>query len=316
MQRVTYKMSGRRRWMRLATPLALLLALGGLTDAAADTFWDHWGDGRAELSGYRLIQPRYGEARAGRAVMIFVTEPFSLSRRVKVDRYDPQSPDHRNILKLNLVRKFQTGIYDYSVMTSVFADPGRGFSPLKITFSSQEWCGHTFQDTRFSEGGASISINSYFEGETGQKEMPLEGALAEDALWITLRQLAAPKIAAQPQPSGQVKLLSSAFQDRMAHQPSRIMGAEIVWDLSPREVKVPAGRFQVVQAKWSRPSRSCVVDLERAYPHRIVQWRCEDGEHGAMTGSARLPYWQLHGASGVGALEALGLPALGFDPAP
>jgi hypothetical protein len=32
--------------------------------AAADqSFWTHWGDGKAEINGYTLQQPRYGELR-------------------------------------------------------------------------------------------------------------------------------------------------------------------------------------------------------------------------------------------------------------
>ena len=44
-------------------------------------FWAHWGDGRAEVNGYALTQPRYGEDRRGEAVLIFVTEDFDASRR-------------------------------------------------------------------------------------------------------------------------------------------------------------------------------------------------------------------------------------------
>ena len=69
--------------MRIRTCLlAAVLAAG---PAAADDFWAHWGDGKAELNGYRLTQPRYGAKRAGTAVLIFVTEDFSDSLRVKAD---------------------------------------------------------------------------------------------------------------------------------------------------------------------------------------------------------------------------------------
>jgi hypothetical protein len=41
------------------------LALAVVASAGADEFWTHWGDGRAELSGYRLVQPRDGAKRTG-----------------------------------------------------------------------------------------------------------------------------------------------------------------------------------------------------------------------------------------------------------
>src|SRR5439155_6663326 len=51
--------------------------------ARADEFWSYWGDGKAELDGYALVEPRYGEPRDGTAVLIYVTEDFSDSARVK-----------------------------------------------------------------------------------------------------------------------------------------------------------------------------------------------------------------------------------------
>ena len=77
-----------------------------------DGFWRYWSDSKAELNGYRFVQPRYGQLREGRAVLVFVTEPFSRSKKVKVDRYDRNNPDHTMVLNLNDVRKFQTGVYD------------------------------------------------------------------------------------------------------------------------------------------------------------------------------------------------------------
>ena len=80
-------------------------------------FWDHWGDGSAELAGYRLTQPRYGQARRGEAVFVTVTEEFTRATRVKSDG---GHGDEYPILKLNEVRDFQTGVYDYNVLTSSF----------------------------------------------------------------------------------------------------------------------------------------------------------------------------------------------------
>ena len=48
-----------------------------LSSAAAPEFWPHWSDGKAEMNGYRLVQPGYGAQRAGNAVLIYVTEDFS-----------------------------------------------------------------------------------------------------------------------------------------------------------------------------------------------------------------------------------------------
>src|SRR5439155_18911282 len=63
---------------------ALLLAAPGAR-GAEPTFDTWWHDGRAELDGYRLTVERYGHPRTGRAVAIYVTEPFSRSQHVKLD---------------------------------------------------------------------------------------------------------------------------------------------------------------------------------------------------------------------------------------
>ena len=77
-----------RSWL-----VAIALGCAGLRAApaalAADPeFGSYWHDGKAELDGYRLTMLRYGQTRAGQAVMIFVTEPFpttvTVRREVKV----------------------------------------------------------------------------------------------------------------------------------------------------------------------------------------------------------------------------------------
>src|SRR6056297_3157419 len=78
-------------------------------------FWDHWGDGRAEVSSYDLVYPRYGAPREGTAVTIFVTETFDPEQRVKSEGAEGVS-----VMKLNLIQDFPTGVYDYHLMTSAF----------------------------------------------------------------------------------------------------------------------------------------------------------------------------------------------------
>ena len=112
--------------------------------SASSEFWDHWGDGQAEMSSYGATVQRYGEPREGELVLIYVTEPHDRRRWIKDD--DAEAPNRVEVLKLNLSLKFLTGIYPYSVMTSVFSpvdDWGmERFQPAKIGQSFQEWCGH------------------------------------------------------------------------------------------------------------------------------------------------------------------------------
>ena len=81
--------------------LLLTLSLAAAAPAPAQDFWAHWGDGKAELNGYALLQPRYGAVRAGTAVHVFVTEDFSDSLRVKADPGKHPASDVYPVMKLN-----------------------------------------------------------------------------------------------------------------------------------------------------------------------------------------------------------------------
>ena len=279
--------------------------------AGLDLFWRHWSDGKAELNGYELIQPRYGQDRPGRAVLVYVTEPFSRSRKVKVDRYDPQNPDHTMALKLNHVRKFQTGVYDYSVMTSVFVEPARDFAPLEITFSMQEWCGHVFEEAHF-DGAATINVNSYFEGESSRTKVETgEDFLAEDALFVTVRGLAAEGLSRRDE---EVAMLPSANLRRLRHKPARLLKSSLTWSKEPSVVEVPAGQFEVHEVSWGRVGGSrCTAQVEVPYPHKIVGWRCSDGEVARLTGTTRLAYWGTSREGDEKLLKEIGLEPLGVS---
>jgi hypothetical protein len=272
---------------------------------AAPAFESHWRDGRAELDGYRLTIERYGETRVGEAVMIFVTEPFSESQLVKVDDPSANPADTFEAFKLNLVRDFQTGVYDYNTMVSVFSRSA-DFSPAKITFTSAEWCGHVYEELRFRPEAIESEIFSYFEGETGASTLtPEPDGVAEDNLFITLRGLRG-----APLESGEtreVAFLPSAFHRRLRHQPLEWTTAEIERLTETETAEVPAGEFEaIVYEIRVADGRTGRFHIEATYPHRIVRWDW-GSELGELTGSERMAYWQLNGNGDELHLEALGL---------
>ena len=94
-------------------------------------------------------------------------------------------------MKLNHLRQFQTGIYDYSTMTSVFARVALGWPVRKVSFSSQDWCGQVWHQLLPASGRIDGILHSYFEGEAdGRDELTFpDGGVFEDALPILLRGL-------------------------------------------------------------------------------------------------------------------------------
>src|SRR5688500_8504025 len=114
--------------MKSLPVLLLVLSLAGGNAAAAETvaapspaFMQYWKSGLAELTSYDVAAERYGEMRKGQGVMVFVYEEINADTRIKVESAKTPPAKRIPVLKLNNVLKFSTGVYDYSIMTSVFA---------------------------------------------------------------------------------------------------------------------------------------------------------------------------------------------------
>lgn len=306
-----------RYLLLLALAACMSCAPAGPAGAGPD-FSSHWHDGRAELDGYRLTIGRYGAPRAGEAVMIFVTEPFSRSARVKLENPAAHPGDAVDVLKLNLVRDFPTGIYDYNTMVSVFVR-SEDFAPLKVSMSSAEWCGHVYTEWIVNDHAIDETRHSYFEGESGARTIPREDGLLEDELYVRLRGLRGAFLEAGA--SLETRILTGPLMSRMRHQPGEWQPARIRRSNSPRPVTVPAGTFEADVYEVQLPGRTGRFHIEREYPHRILRWSWQSGpadgpaeflggdETGELTGSARLPYWRLNGPDGGRYRADLGLPA-------
>jgi hypothetical protein len=290
----------------------------GASPAPADpSFGSWWHDGKAELDGYRYTVTRYGQRRRGQCVAIYVTEPFSRIKRVKVDDPARNPKDTFDVLKLNLVRDFQTGIYDYDTMTSLFVRSS-DFEPVKVSFASTEWCGNVYEELRLDPDLVSQKLSSYFEGESGTQEVPrIRDGILEEELFIRLRGLNGEYLSAGE--SRTVPLLPSAFRRRLTHQPLRWTEARLERTAAPRTVVVPAGRFLVItySVKIANGAEGFFF-VEAAYPHRIVRWEwkhpqgggrwgADSDDTGELTGSERLSYWKLHGEGDEKYLNRLGL---------
>jgi hypothetical protein len=294
--------------MKAKHPLLLLLFLSLAAPSSAQDFWRHWGDGKAELNGYTLKQPRYGALRDGKAVLVFVTEDFSDALRVKADPGRHPAADVYPVLKLNAVRDFQTGIYDYNVMTSAFLRVAPGWPVAKVSFSSQEWCGHVWHQITPRNGRLQGLFHSYFDGEadgTDDLPFPKDGVL-EDALPILLRRWNGAYLKAGE--ARTVPFLPSLLWVRLNHRPLAWTTANVARAASPRAVTMPAGRFEVdVYSVEIADGRKLGFEIETAPPYRLVRQTGPDGEELSLRGSTRLPYWQLNAPGGEKHLKELGL---------
>jgi hypothetical protein len=220
-------------------------------------FESYWYDGKAELARYDLRQARYGEIHEGEAVMIFVTEDFDIQKQVKSD--NPTKAQTAKALKLNFTKKFNTGIYPYSLMTSVFSPvyaPESG--AWKVTTSGQEWCGHVFTQINQKDGMYDINTYSYFESE-GDKSQSIEKVFLEDEIWNLIR------LNPELLPVGEVEVLPSSMILRLTHQ-----------QFTPQKAMAKLEkRDEWMTYSLEYDSRKLIIEFEKDFPFKILAWEEE-----------------------------------------
>lgn len=276
----------------------------GATDLPAG-FGEYWYSGVAEISHYRLEQGRYGAMREGDAVLIFVTEDFLAEDQVKLESTPGDRPVAK-VLKMNMTKSFLTGVYPYSMMTSVFTPISSDQHPatLKVTTSSQEWCGHTFTQLNRAEKGYRLRQYSYFEKE-GDVDLLLEVDLLEDELWTRLR------LDPVALPVGDITLVPGTMTARLRHTDHTPESAKA------RRVDLPEdrdlGQISRYTLEYSNPPRTLMIDYRTEFPHQIVAWSetyNDFGEllttRGTLTDTLMLDYWSRNGVGDSVYREKLG----------
>ncbi len=225
-------------------------------------FNKYWYQGLAEITSFDLQQARYGEIHPGNAVLVFVTEPFSKSKQVKFDNAQNNSKDQMSVLKLNATRKFNTGIYPYSTMQSIFTpiEINKYPNTIKTTTSSQEWCGHTFQQINLEKNKYRSTLHSYFESE-GDQVIQLKKTLLEDEIWNRIR------INPSTLPTGNIDLIPSSLYARLKHKPTQVESAAA----SLINMENDASKMQY-RIDYKNMDRSLSIQFEKAFPHKIIGW--------------------------------------------
>jgi len=261
-----------------------------------DAFKKQWYAGLAEITRYELKQARYRDVHEGDAVLIYVTEDFLTKEQVKHERGDGESV---SVLKLNFTRNFNTGIYPYSMMTSIFTpvDPNVKRT-MKVTTSVQEWCGHTFTQMNDRNGRYEGILRSYFQSE-GDRDFVVDGML-EDDIWTRIR------LAPEQLPIGDVTLIPGTQYQRLAHVLPQAQTA--------KTEMVVGDTTQTYRVAYSTIPRTLSITFEKAYPHAILSWEEKQQRRGKwMTTTAKkthsimLDYWSKNSATDSTYRAQLGL---------
>ncbi len=270
----------------------------------ASQFSDYWDQGLAEITTYDLQQERYGEIHPGTANTIFVTEPFSKSKQVKLD-YPSQTPkDNIPVLKLNMARKFYTGVYPYSTMLSIFTPQNLEAHPYstKAVFSAQEWCGQSYSQLNLKDKKYNLEQRSYFESH-GDGTVTLDKAILEDQIWSTIR------INPELLPQGSLNVIPSLSYTQLCHQSPKAVNATGTLKQN--------GKKSIYTLHYPDYDRTLTIHFESEFPHYIERWEEEAYSIGreskkmktTATAKARkmLDYWSKHDLKDAPLRKELGL---------
>jgi len=232
-------------------------------------FDGYWFQSKAEITSYTLEQVRYGKVHNGTATLIFVTEPFNTSKAVKSD--NGIGKNVQSVLKQNHIRKFNTGIYPYSIMTSSFtpvSQTGMG-STFKVTNSVQEWCGQVYNQMVKKGNQYDINSFSYFESE-GDERKQVKATLLEDEIMSLIR--INPEIIKE----GKFKIIPAAHFLRMVHKELKPYEAVI----SIAEISKDGQQLVRYEIDYSSLDRKLAIFTSRTFPFSIEEWSEEYSSFG------------------------------------
>lgn len=281
--------------------LALTLSCCAEPPLAAPTaqqIRDFWFSG-AELNRYELTQFRYGQQHPGHAEFIFVTEPFDLADQVKSDRGGAGTTP---VLKLNALRTFNTGLYSYRTMLSVFTptEPLAAPHALKETLSVQDWCGQIFMQLNREDDAWRLRSFSYF-----QSEGDADRAIVTDGAWLEEDFFNAVRLNPTSLPVGNFRAMPSQLYFRFHHREPAVHDA--VGELTDKDEAV------IYTVRYPELDRAITITFDQAFPHIIREWTegtTKDPRQTVATLTHRqmqIEYWRLHNSEHRGLRTDLGL---------
>ncbi len=261
----------------------------------SDQWSDYWYGGEAEISVYKGLQTRYSERHPASAVLIFVTEDFLTDKQVKNEAGSKRNST--SVLKTNLSIDFTTGIYDYNIMSSVFTPIDVQAQPhtLKITTSSQDWCGHSFVQLNHAKRKYDVKLFSYFEKE-GDDHYTVSDVMTEDEIMNRIR------MNPDALPVGVIQIIPGTIFGRLKHVALRPVSVKtsntpyLLDDMSGENLRSYILNFESMD-------RTLEIIYEDDFPHAITGWK--DSYPTVISGeklttlykrvsTIKSPYWSQH----------------------
>ncbi len=228
-------------------------------------FHSYWYNHGAEITRFELEQSRYGEIHPGHAILVFVTEPFLPDIQVKAD-YEASRKKSIPVLKLNFIKKFSTGIYDYSMMKSVFTPiPSEDHSSkktLKVSTTRQDWCGHVYLQYNLEDDHYKVKQYSYFEKE-GDRSVTIPSVYLEDEIWTRIR------IAPDTLPLGEIEMIPGSFYTTL--RMIDIVAEKAIARLTTTDDN-DSGPVSQYTVKYPSLQRTLSIRFNQKFPYDILSW--------------------------------------------
>lgn len=254
--------------------------------AEAAGFGDNslWDDGLAEVARYDSKTLIYGRLWDHEKVLIVVKEDFTEEYYTKADA------PYKNkklipVIKLNIFTRIQTMVYPYQYLTSVFVKKNDVFYPLKMTVSSQEWCGNTFKEWINWKKPARIVYHSYFDNQ-GDGSVSVDyspGNMLWEQLFFSLRALAFR--------NGYKKtfklydsLTTNQFKAPGLHEAKAGVSG-------PVEIEALKKKISCWKVTVETGTGKAVYWFAEAYPHSLIRYTDSKGQEMRIKKLERTAYW-------------------------
>ncbi|MDB4265515.1 septum formation inhibitor Maf, partial [bacterium] len=196
------------------------------------------------------------------------------------------------VLKMNFMREFLTGVYPYHTMVSVFQplEEKSVGKALKVTTSVQEWCGSVFMQTNRREGVLRTELKSYFEKEEGGVFEEKSSVMLEDEVWTSLR------VDPTALPVGEVKMVPGSLHLRLTHAAPVAATATTRWLAGQKEDTA------IYEITYPGSGRTLAIEIQKTLPYSIQGWK-ESNKRGLLSSGVlknqerNVDYWNYSGES-------------------
>lgn len=187
-------------------------------------------------------------------------------------------------------------------MNSTFFPFENSLHSLKVTSSSQEWCGHTYMEME-NKGKFEFEVKSYFEDQSGDFSLPKN--LLEDDLWSKIR------LDPDHLPEGTAMMIPSFFYLRMMHEETKAYECTLSKGAIDNEVSTYSIKYREVD-------RILTIKYQTKFPHKILGWeetmysgfgsnRKKLTTKAVLQKSIKTDYWSKHDVSDAAMRKELDL---------